>query len=152
MTTKTIRRATRTDLEIVSQLVIEFLQSTAYQQHIPEIDNKHIVKMCYAVLQVGLVWLYEYEGVVVGLLIAVKEQNAWIPTKTSLRELVWYVREEYRKTPSAGKLFIEFCRTAEQMLVNKEIDGYFTTRMATTANYDLTKRGFREVERLFLRD
>ena len=62
------------------------------------------------------------------------------------------MREEYRRTPAGGRLFIEFCRHGEELLLNKQIDGYFTTRMNSTASYDLEKRGFREVERLFLRD
>ncbi len=147
-----IRVATRSDLNVIHELVMEFLTATSYSQHTEDIDPQHIKKLCYAVLQMGKVWLYDVEGISVGLLIAVKEQNIWMPAKTSLRELVWYVREEYRRSPGSGRLFIEFCREGERLLLHNEIDGYFTTRMATTGDYDLTKRGFREVERLFLKD
>lgn len=147
-----IRLATRSDLETIHALVLEFLTDTAYNQHTGDIDHVHIKKLCYAVIETGKVWLYEHKGVAVGLLIAILEQNLWMPTKVSLRELVWYVREEYRRTPAGGRLFIEFCRHGEELLLNKQIDGYFTTRMNSTASYDLEKRGFREVERLFLRD
>jgi len=74
------------------------------------------------------------------------------PDITILRELVWFVQEEYRGTVGAGRLFIKFCDQAEILLNNNDIQGYFTTRMTTTQDYDLTKRGFREVERLFLKD
>lgn len=147
-----IRLATRADLDTIHSLVLEFLMDTAYSKHINDLDHMHIKKLCYGVLKLGKVWLYEYQGVAVGLLIGIMEQNIWVPSKLSFRELVWYVREEYRKTPAAGRLFIEFCREGERLLLNNEIDGYFTTRMNSTASYDLEKRGFREVERLFLRD
>lgn len=152
MTTRQIRLATRADLEVVTNLVVEFLQTTTYKEHIQELDIKHITKLAYAVIQVGRVWLYEVDKVAVGLLMAVMEQNVWIQSKQSLRELVWYVREEFRGSPTAAKLFIEFCREGEKLLNNGQIDGYFTTRMSSTTNYDLSKRGFREVERLFLKD
>lgn len=147
-----IRRATRSDLTTVHSLLIDFLQSTSYDKHMADLDEEHIKKLAYNVIQVGYVWLYEHEQVAVGLLIAIKEQNIWMPSKVSLRELVWFVKEEYRRSPGAGRLFIEFCRLGDQLLLNKEIEGYFTTRMATTGDYDLSKRGFREVERLFLKD
>jgi hypothetical protein len=147
-----IRLATRSDLNVIHELVMEFLTSTAYNKHTDSIDATHVKKLCYSVLLTSKIWLYEVEGIAVGLLMAVKEQNIWMPTKTSLRELVWYVKEQYRRSPGAGRLFIEFCREGEKLLNNGDIEGYFTTRMATTGDYDLSKRGFREVERLFLKD
>lgn len=147
-----IRVATRSDLNLVQDLVMEFLQATSYSNHTQDIDPQHIKRLCYASLHMGRVWLYFVDDVAVGLLIAVKEQNIWMPSKTSFRELVWYVREEYRRSPGAGRLFIEFCKEGDRLLLSNEIQGYFTTRMATTGDYDLSKRGFREVERLFLKD
>jgi L-amino acid N-acyltransferase YncA len=146
-----IRLATRADLDRVHELVMEFLKDTAYTEYTDQVDPAHIKKLCYAVLTTGRVWLYDVDTVTVGLLIAVMEQNVWIPTKQSLRELVWYVKPEYRRTTAGGRLFKAFCDEGNQLLISKTIDGYFTTRMATTGEYDLSKRGFREVERLFLK-
>jgi hypothetical protein len=65
---------------------------------------------------------------------------------------VWYVKPEYRGTPGAAKLFLAFQKTADEMLLNKQIQGYFVTRMETTSAVDLIKRGFRPVERLYIKD
>jgi hypothetical protein len=62
------------------------------------------------------------------------------------------VREEYRGTLGAGRLFIKFCEQAEKLLNNNEIQGYFTTRMTTTRDYDLESRGFRLTEKLYIKD
>lgn len=148
-----IRTATRSDLETITLLVTDFLQHTSYDNHLASgIDEQHLKKLIYAVLKIGKVWLYMRDEVAVGLLIAVKEQNIWMPSKTSLRELVFYVKEEHRRGPAAGKLFLTFCREAENMLNSGEIDGYLTTRMGTTDNYNLESRGFRLVETLYLKD
>jgi hypothetical protein len=147
-----IRLATRSDLNLVTDLIIEFLQSTSYNKHVDNIDEAHIKKLVFSVLHHGYIWLYFNGEVAVGLLVAVKEQNVWMPTKTSLRELVWYVRQEYRGTVGAGRLFIEFCQHAEKLLNNGDIQGYFTTRMTTTQDYDLESRGFRLTEKLYLKD
>jgi hypothetical protein len=147
-----IRLATRSDLNLVTDLLTEFLLETSYDKHTDEIDSAHIKKLVFSVLQHGYIWLYFNGEVAVGLLVAVKEQNVWIPNKVSLRELVWFVRQEYRGTVGAGRLFIEFCQQAERLLNNGSIQGYFTTRMTTTQDYDLESRGFRLTEKLYLKD
>jgi len=147
-----IRLATRSDLNIVTDLIIEFLQSTSYNTHTRDINSEHIKKLSYAVLHQGYIWLLFNGEIAVGLLVAVKEQNMWMPNKISLREMVWYVREEHRKSIGAGKLFVEFCKHAELMLERDEINGYFTTRMTTTEDYDLERTGFRLTEKLYLKD
>lgn len=147
-----IRLATRSDINLVSDLLVEFLQSTSYNKHTEVIDREHIKRLVFTVIHHGYIWLYFNEEIAIGLLIAVREQNMWMPDKTSLRELVWYVREEYRGTIGAGRLFIKFCEQAEKLLNNNEIQGYFTTRMTTTRDYDLESRGFRLTEKLYIKD
>ena len=147
-----IRLATRSDLNTVTDLLVEFLSETSYNNHTEVVDREHIKKMVFTVIHHGYIWLYFNEEIAVGLLVAVKEQNMWMPNKISLRELVWFVREEYRGTLGAGRLFIKFCEQAEILLNNDEIQGYFTTRMTTTRDYDLESRGFRLTEKLYIKD
>ena len=147
-----IRLATRADLNIVTDLLVEFLLETAYNKHTDVIDKQHLTKIVFSVLHSGYIWLYFNGEVAVGMLIAVREQNIWMPNKSSLREMVWYVRDEYRKTIGGGRLFIKFCEQGEQLIKEKKIDGYFTTRMSSTQDYDLESRGFRLTEKLYLKD
>ncbi len=147
-----IRLADRSDLNRVSDLMCEFLGETSYSAHTASIDSEHIRKLVFNILLLGYVWLYEVDGELVGLLAAVKEANMWMPSKTSLRELVWYVKPAHRTSAGAGRLFVKFNQQGERMFAAGEIDGYFTTRMGTTADYDLESRGFRLVEKLYLKD
>ena len=147
-----IRVASRTDLAALTGLVIEFLRDTAYTNHILTPDIEHIKRLLYALVQVGTVWIYEVDGKACGLLAAVREPNLWQPNKISMRELVWYVKPEHRGTVSAGKLFFKYTQACEAMMKEGLIDGYFTARMPTTADVDLEARGFRLVEKLYLRD
>jgi hypothetical protein len=147
-----IRLATRADLTAVADLMVEFLQSTSYDNHTDVIDKEHIRRLAFSILHQGYIWLYSVNEEPVGVLAAVKEQNTWVPSKTTLRELVWYVKPQHRGTAGAGKLFVKFCHTAEKLLNNKEISCYFTTRMTTTQDYDLERRGFRLTEKLYIKD
>lgn len=147
-----IRLATRSDLGTVADLIQEFLQTTSYSDHCLAVNKPHLQRLVYTVLQCGYIWLYYYQNVPVGLLIAVREQNIWIPEKATLRELVWYVREEYRGSAGAGRLFVNFCNKGQELMDQGQICGYFTTRMAATTDYDLERRGFRLTERLYFKD
>jgi len=147
-----IRLATGSDLVTVTDLVIEFLQSTSYGNHVELVEREHIMRIAYTALHQGYIWLYYHNQVPVGVLIAVRERNTWIPSKITLRELVWYVREEFRRSVGAGRLFKVFCEQGDELLEQGLISGYFTTRMTTTDNYDLERRGFRMTESLYLKD
>lgn len=147
-----IRLATRSDIPAILGLIEDFLTETAYAEHCEEINREHLKKLLFLMLHQGYVWLLVHNEVIVGCLIAVKEQNVWMPKKASLRELVWYVKEEYRKTMGAGKLFVEFCKKGDELLASGDIQGYFTTRMTTTTDYDLESRGFRLTEKLYIKD
>jgi len=147
-----IRQACRGDLTSIVSLLEEFFMDTSYIKHTEQMNMEHISKLVYVIIQQGYAWVAVKDQIVIGILLAVREQNIWAPTKHSLRELVYFVREEYRRSPVSGRLFIEFCRTGEQLLKENRIDGYFTTRMTTTADYDLESRGFRLTEKLYLKD
>lgn len=148
-----IRLADRGDLTAIADLMCEFLNETSYTKHTADlIDPEHIRRLVFGVLHQGYIWLYEDDNQLVGLLAAVRENNMWVPSKVSLRELVWYVKPSHRGRSSAGKLFVKYCQQAEALIESNEIDGYFTTRMGTTADYDLEARGFRLTEKLYLKD
>jgi len=149
----TIRLADRGDLNTVADTIVEFLGNTSYDNHTAgNVNIQYIRRLVFNVLSTGYIWVWEQEGEILGLLAAIKEPNVWIPTKSSLRELIWYVKPGHRGNASAGKLFVKFCQTGEALLQSGLIQGYFTTRMGTTADYDLESRGFRLVEKLYLKD
>lgn len=147
-----IRTATRSDLSALTELLTEFLSEGSYTEHLEDLDPDHLRSLVYVILQQGYIWLLCHDHVIVGCLIAVKEPNIWIPSKVSLRELVWYVKEPYRRTPGAGRLFVKFCQLGDQLKASGEIAGYFTSQMASTDYLDLESRGFRLTERLYLKD
>jgi hypothetical protein len=147
-----IRLATRSDISAIAELLEEFLLETDYAEHCEEIDHEYMKRLVFAVLHQGYIWLLCHDDVVVGCLIAVREQNIWMPKKVSLREMVWYVKEPYRKTLGAGRLFVKFCEKGDELMARGDIQGYFTTRMTSTTDYDLESRGFRLTEKLYLKD
>ena len=147
-----IRLATRADLNNVTDLLLEFLTETSYSNHCAEPDAEYLKRLVFSVLHQGYIWILFDADKPQGILVSIKEASIWMPNKISLRELVWYVRPEYRGTVSAGRMFVKFCEQGDKLLESGDISGYFTTRMSTTADYDLERRGFRQTEKLYIKE
>ena len=141
------------DIEQAIGLIKLFLADTVYKDLYPSNDNTmHLGKLIHAIAHSHYAWLGLVNDEPVGLLLAVKENNIWAPTQCQMRELVWYVKPEYRNTTIGGKLFLEYCRRADELLKDGTIQGYFTTRMTNTDQMNLERRGFRLMEQTYLKE
>jgi hypothetical protein len=148
-----IKLAEYKDALVAIELLRSFLQETSYKQAERASRNtEHLAKIVWMAQQYGYLWLAYVDDEPVGLLMAVKEPNIWFPEAHELRELVWYVLPEHRDSSIGGRLFLAYCQKAEQLLKDQKIQGYFTTKMATTAGIDLEKRGFRQTESTYIKE
>ena len=148
-----IRLASTDDTLTIVNLLKQFLTETSYSQAVEASqDFEHLCKVTWITLQHGYIWLAYVDELPVGLLMAVKEPNLWLPRVQELKELVWYIRPEYRKNSIGGKLFLNFCKKGEELLKSGEIQGYFTTKMTTTDTIDYESRGFRQTEVTYIKE
>jgi GNAT superfamily N-acetyltransferase len=140
------------DIAGAVELLQLFLQESTYEQYVELQNRQHLSKLIHAIMLSHFAWIAEINNRPVGLLLALKERNIWIPGLTQLRELVWYVRPEHRTSGIGGRLFLEYCRQAEELMESNVIQGYFTTRMDNTQAINLERRGFRMVEQTYLKE
>ena len=148
-----IKLANTNDTLTVVNLLKSFLQETSYAQAKEASENfEHLCKIVWMTLQHGYIWLAYVGEKPAGVLLAIKEPNIWLPAAKELKELVWYIRPEYRKNTIGGKLFLNFCKKGEELLKSGEIQGYFTTKMTTTDTIDYESRGFRQTEVTYIKE
>jgi predicted GNAT family acetyltransferase len=140
------------DIHQAIVLLKEFVQETVYRDHQNQINEMHLGKMVHMVMHHHYAWLAELNDEPVGLLLAVKEPNMWAPGQKQMRELVWYVRPEHRTGAIAGRLFLKYCQVAESLLEQGQIAGFFTSTQSTTQDINLERRGFKLVEKTFLKE
>lgn len=141
------------DARHVIALMQSFLKETSYSQALAASnDVEHLGKLSFTFMQHGYVWLAFVKEQPVGMLIATVEPNMWSPKNRQMRELIWYVLPEHRKTSIGGRLFAKYCEQGEQLLEQGKIDGYFTTRMITTDPVGLERRGFKLKEMTYLKE
>jgi hypothetical protein len=135
------------------RLLQDFLLDTAYPQaEAAANDVEHLGKLVFNIMNNGYVWVAYEDNEPIGLLMAVKDKNMWAPMNIEFRELVWYVKPQHRNTLVGGRLFKHYCQKGDELLSQGLIQGYFTTRMATTTAIDLERRGFRLTENTYLKE
>jgi hypothetical protein len=141
------------DLSDAVQVVQQFLLETSYDQGQRASKNiHHIGSLIHGIFQQGHIWLAYHNDEPVGILAAVIEPNMWIPEVRQMREIVWFIDPNHRSTTLGGKLWLKYQETAEQLLAQGTITGYFTTRMTTTDPINLERRGFRLTEMTYLKE
>jgi hypothetical protein len=148
-----IRLATNQDTLTVVDLLREFLSETSYEQaEVAGRNRDHLCKLVWTFQQYGYIWLAYIDKQPVGVLMSVQEPNMWLPSAKELREVVWYVKPEHRRSTIGGKLFLTYCQKGEELLQSGEIQGYFTTKMTTTDSIDYESRGFRQTEVTYIKE
>jgi hypothetical protein len=141
------------DLSSAVEVVQQFLLETSYNQGQQASKNvAHIGGLVHSIFQQGHIWLAYHDDEPVGILAAIIEPNMWIPEIRQMREIVWFIRSEYRSTTLGGKLWLKYQEKAEMLLKSGQISGYFTTKMTTTDPINLERRGFRLTEMTYLKE
>lgn len=140
------------EIQKAIDLMAEFLKESAYSD-VVEIDRNYLGRLCgIAQCQGGAIWMAYSDKEPVGLLIAVNEPNMWNLKQRHVREIMWYVKPEYRTSTLGGRLFKAYQEFCENLLEQGKIHAYFTTQMSTTKSIDLERRGFRFIERTYVKE
>lgn len=149
-----IRLADYRDTKIILDLLTDFLSETSYHERAQAValDKEHLCKLIWMCENSGYVWLAFADQEPAGLLMTIKQPNMWNKNVIELREIVWYVRPQFRKSLLGGRLFNEFNRSADQLMSLGKIDVCFTTKMATTDTINLERRGFRPTETTYIKE
>lgn len=140
------------DIEIVIDLLTDFLHETLVKDDLT-VNEMHLGRLIHAIIHSHYLWLAEVDGEVAGMLIAIRQPNIWDPSYKELKELAWYVRPQFRSGPAAGRLFFEYCKVADKLKEEKQIDSYvISTLTTTTDNLDLSRRGFKLIEKTYMKE
>ena len=146
-----VRKINRFDYEQVMDMMIDFAQSTGIKDLNHETyDRDHARKILLHCEHSGISLVAEHEGQIIGMLLSVADRDLWIPRVVRLRELAWWVREEYRTTTAGARLFQHYTNGAEELLEQGRITGYTISKMYSSPNLDYERRGFRYVESTYM--
>lgn len=97
----------------------------------------------------GIIFVADNERELEGMLIAVRNSNAWDPNIWALNELAYWVDPQYRNTSAGYKLLSKY-RDYAQEEKNKGIIEYFTiSKMVNSPDLNYDRFGFRKLEEMW---
>lgn len=142
-----IRRIERYDYEQVCDLLQEFAaESTIGSFKQKDYDREYAKKLLEFCCSVGVGLCACRDGKIQGILLSIKDRDIWVPNIIRLKELAWYVRPEYRMTTVGARLFSEWKKIGENLIKSGEIRSFQLTKLRSSPDFDLEKRGFKEIE------
>ena len=80
------------------------------------------------------------------MLIAGITPDAWLQHRKIMKEVAWWVEPEHRMGTLGYKLLKKYIDSGEKLVENSIIDAFTLTNMEISPDFNLEKRGWREVE------
>ena len=146
-----IRRAGIQDFDRIMEMMINFANSSPYAaHHLPQYNDKYVRNFLCHVIKTGIVLVGEVDNRIEGMLIGLISSDPWLPEVKTMREIAWWVEEEYRMTSLGYKLLKKYVEAGEKMTDAGLIDGFTLTLMDKSPDLGLEKRGWKPIERNFL--
>ena len=146
-----IRGLQRGDYEQAFELMKEFAKFTGHPGFIGReydfMPVKHILLRCH---YSGASFVAVSGNKMVGILLSMATPDIWIPDIIRLRELAWFVTEEYRNSSVGARLYSLYKKQAENMMKEGKIHGFTMTKLANSPDFDYEKGGFKFMEATYL--
>lgn len=142
-----IRRIEPYDYEQVCDILQQFAEeATIGSFKRKDYDRDYAKKLLEYSCSVGVSLCAVDQGKIQGILLSIKDRDIWVPSLIRLKELAWFVKKEYRHTTVGARLFTEWKKIGELMIKTGEIRSFQLTKLKTSPDFDLEKRGFKEIE------
>jgi N-acetylglutamate synthase-like GNAT family acetyltransferase len=145
-----IRPATKFD---IPQL-IEMLKR--YRDHSPlaclKLSNEeaYIQELLHQVIAGrGIIFVADYVKEIAGMLIAVRNTNAWDPNIIALNELCYWVDTQYRNTSAGYKLLSKYRDYAQELKDQGQIEYFTISKMVNSPDLNYDRFGFRKLEEMW---
>jgi|TARA_R110002073_G_scaffold181670_1_gene340029 N-acetylglutamate synthase-like GNAT family acetyltransferase len=146
-----IRHATIQDFDRIMEMMIDFANSSPYNaHHNPQYNDTYVRRLLCQFMTSGCILLAEEKENTIGMLIAGIAPDPWLPEVKTLREVAWWVDEEYRLTTAGYKLLLKYIELGNKLQDEELICGFTLTNMEQSPDFNLEKRGWRPIEKNYI--
>lgn len=142
-----IRGATLADMPELLVLLKQFQTQApihSLRSGIP--DDFRLQNITGELMRSGLVLVAVTGDQLVGMLMAARVQDLWIPEIQQLREVAWYVSPEWRGSSAGYRLLSEYRKIGATLVANGQISDTVLTTMVNSPELKLNRRGWQQIE------
>lgn len=142
-----IRSATISDMPDLIRLLREFqAQAPIVSLSSAEPDLFRLQNVLGNLMTSGVVLVAQSDTQVVGMLLAARIQDVWIPEIHQLREVAWYVSPEWRGSSAGHRLLASYKRIGEHWISTGVVSDVVLTTMVNSPELKLDQRGWAPIE------
>jgi predicted N-acetyltransferase YhbS len=146
-----IRRLERADYPQVFELLKKFASESGVKDLVREdYDYEQIQQVLLRCEKGGVSYVAQNSSRIIGFILSIQVPDLWIPEIRRIKELAWYVDNEFRNQQIGLELFQAYQRSAEQMRRQGQITGYTMSRLENSPKFDYERRGFRHIESTYM--
>jgi N-acetylglutamate synthase-like GNAT family acetyltransferase len=142
-----IRQATKFDLPRILDLLRNYRSATPWAR-IGTCDNEAYVTklLTYILAGQGVIFVAERDGLIQGMLIAVKNASVWDPDLYLMQELAYWVEPEYRGSTMGYRLIAAYRDHCLKLKEQEKIESYIISKMVNSPDLNYAKFGFEKLE------
>jgi N-acetylglutamate synthase-like GNAT family acetyltransferase len=144
-----IRKANKFDLLECVEMMRRFAAESPVQALRDPLvhDEKHIQQIFITLIMGRGVVLVDDDmrGMIVGAI----TPNFWCPKIREIKELAWYVYPEHRNKMIGGRLLMAFEKEAQDLIDQGRAN--FMAMSLMSADINLTRRGFQQLEKTYVK-
>lgn len=142
-----IRHADLKDFDSVMEMMVNFANAAPVETyHEPDYNYRGVQHFLSMIKSNGCIFVAESNNEIQGMLIAQICSDPWLPEIKILKELAWWVEPQYRNSSTGYKLLKKYVEFGKQLQERGVIDKFILTNMVNSPEFDLAKRGWREIE------
>ena len=98
----------------------------------------------------GLALVAEKDGKLAGMLIGIVDSLVWDPDTRIMREIVYWVDEEYRGSTAGYRLLAQYVKEGDEMVDSGRITAYSMVKMINSPDLKFEKFGFKKTEEVWV--
>lgn len=142
-----IRHANLKDFDSVMQMMVNFANAAPVETyHEPDYNYRGVQHFLSRIKSSGCIFVADSNNEIQGMLIAQICTDPWLPEIKILKELAWWVEPQYRNSSTGYKLLKKYVEFGKELQERGVIDKFVLTNMVNSPEFDLAKRGWREIE------
>lgn len=143
-----IRHADLKDFDRIMEMMVNFANHAPIEAlNNPHYDTRRTQHLLSKIITQGCIIVStDREDVIQGMIIGIINEDIWLPHVKTLREIAWWVEDDYRNTSMGYKLLLEYIKFGKQLQQAGTIMNFTLTNMSISPDFDLEKRGWKSIE------
>lgn len=145
-----VRKANKWDVSDIITMLRHYRECTPWPR-LARCDNEEYVRkmLTHIFAGGGVVFVAEKDADIVGMLIAVKNNNVWDPDLWLMNELCYWVEPDHRGTTAGYRLIKSYVDHCEELKQAGSIESYTISKMVNSPDLDYTRFGFTKLEEMW---